>query len=96
MNAKNELLEHISEREVKYIQVIRRRNYDLKQTIEGTLDEVLPALDFEYNAGYGRQELEGTIWYSDGTWSDREEYDGSEWWQYHKCPPLPNKHCNET
>jgi len=46
-------------------------------------------LDVEYDNGFGSQELFGTIWYADGTWSSREEYDGSEYWGYHKCPELP-------
>ena len=41
-------------------------------------------------SGYGGQELFGTIWYEDGTWSDRGEYDGSEWWNYNKCPDIPD------
>lgn len=90
MNAKKELLGHIGDREVKYVRVIREISYDEKVTIEGVLDDVLPRLDFEYDNGYGGQELEGTIWYSDGTWSDRGEYDGCEWWAYRECPPLPN------
>lgn len=90
MNAKEELLKHIEGREVKYVRVIREMTYDEKETIEGTLDEVLPRLDFEYDNGYGRQELEGTVWYSDGTWSERGEYDGSEWWEHHESPSLPN------
>lgn len=89
MNAKEELLNHIGLREVKYVKVIREINYDKKVTIEGELAEVLPRLGFEYDNGYGGQELEGTIWYSDGTWSERGEYDGSEWWEYRACPPLP-------
>ncbi len=90
MNAKKELLDHIGDREVKYVRVILEHSYDNKQTIEGTLDEVLPKLDFDYDNGYGGQYLEGTIWYSDGTWSDRGEYDGSEWWEHRECPSLPN------
>ena len=88
MNAKKELIDHIGDREVKYVRVILEHSYDNKETIEGTLDEVLPRLDFEYDSGWGSQELEGTIWYSDETWSDRGEYDGSEWWEHRKCPPL--------
>lgn len=49
----------------------------------------LTALDFEYDAGYGHQYIYGTIWHTDGTWSTREEYDGSEWWQRHVMPPIP-------
>jgi hypothetical protein len=90
MNAKKELLDHIENREVKYVQVILEHSYDNKETIEGALDEVLPKLDFEYDNGYGGQYLEGTIWYSDGTWSDRGEYDGLEWWEHRECPSLPN------
>ena len=89
MNAKEELLGHIENREVKYVCVNRKISYNSKETFEGTLDEVLPKLDFEYHNGYGSQELAGIVWYSDGTWSDRGEYDGSEWWEYRKCPPLP-------
>jgi hypothetical protein len=90
MNAKKELLDHIGDREVKYVRVIHEINYTEEETIEGTLDEVLPRLDFEYDSGWGSQELEGTIWYSDETWSDRGEYDGSEWWEHRECPSLPN------
>jgi len=43
-------------------------------------------LDFEYDDGYGSQELFGVVVFKDGTWLDREEYDGSEWWDYRKCP----------
>ncbi len=53
--------------------------------------EFLQKLDIKYDNGYGGQELYGTIWYKDGTWSDREEYDGSEWWRYNSCPPVPKE-----
>ncbi len=52
-------------------------------------DEFMIFLDREYNNGYGGQELEATIWYDDGNWSNRGEYDGSEWYIYNKCPELP-------
>lgn len=91
MNAKKELLKHIEDRDVKYVRVVDLRSWDdNKPTFEGTLDEVLPKLDFEYNSGYGSQEIEGTIWYADGTWSCRREYDGAEWWEHQVCPTLPN------
>lgn len=51
-------------------------------------DSFLKKLDFEYDAGYGGQELFGIIWFKDGTWSTRGEYDGSEWWEHHKCPTI--------
>lgn len=46
----------------------------------------LNKLDFEYDSGYGSQELEGIIACANGVWFDRGEYDGSEWWEEHKYP----------
>jgi hypothetical protein len=43
-------------------------------------------LDFEYDDGYGGQELFGYVVFKDGTWLSRAEYDGSEWWEYNKTP----------
>mgnify|MGYP000630626643 CR=1 FL=1 len=48
-------------------------------------------LDFEYDSGYGGQNLFGTIWYEDGTWSERGEYDGSEWWEHRERPQIPEE-----
>jgi hypothetical protein len=53
------------------------------------LDEFLDGLDFDYDNGYGGQELFGTIWFVDGTYATRGEYDGSEWWEHHTCPEIP-------
>jgi len=88
-NAEHELLNHIEKREVDYIKVTYRTSYEepLKK-IQGTLEQVLPLLDFEYNSRYGEQKLYGYIWYADGTWSVRGEYDGSEWWEHIVRPPM--------
>ncbi len=51
-------------------------------------EQFLKELNFEYSNGYGGQELFGEIWLEDGTWFDRGEYDGSEWWVYQACPPI--------
>lgn len=58
---------------------------------EQEYEDFLKSLDFEYDSGYGGQELFGTIWFLDGTWSDRGEYDGSEWWEHHEVPEIPAK-----
>lgn len=51
--------------------------------------EFLHKMDFEYDSGYGGQELYGTVWLmEDNTWLERGEYDGSEWWEYRKCPKV--------
>lgn len=78
-NAKVELLEHIENRDVEYVHIEYEGDEESK-TISGSLQEVLPQLDFKYYYSYGHQYIQGNIWYTDGTWSEREEYDGSEWW----------------
>jgi len=52
----------------------------------------LKELDFEYDAGYGHQSLHGYIWYNDGTWSERYEFEGAENWVYKKMPEI-TKEC---
>jgi len=57
---------------------------------EEQLSQFLTDLNFTYDGGYGGQELFGTIWFEDGTWATRGEYDGSEWWELHQCPEIPD------
>lgn len=71
------------------MEIVRDCDLDTEKRIAGTLEEVLPQLDFEYDNGYGCQQLSGLVWYEDGTWSERGAYDGSEWWERKKCPPIP-------
>jgi hypothetical protein len=53
-------------------------------------EEFLDALDFEYDGGYGGQELFGIVWFSaSDKWMEREEYDGSEWWRIMGRPEIP-------
>ena len=40
--------------------------------------------DVEYNDGFGGQELYGYVMFSDNSWLERNEYDGSEWWEFKK------------
>jgi len=51
-------------------------------------EKFLESLDFEYNSGYGGQELFGTIWMENNCWYTRGEYDGSEWWEFHSYPSI--------
>lgn len=85
-NAAQEILEHINKvaKTVKHIKVYLDNDeilYEGPYTIATIL-----ALDFDYDSGYGGQELFGHIWYADGTWSNRGEYDGSEWWELVEPP----------
>lgn len=92
-NAREELLNHIEDKEVEYviISTIDIAGNTIEGPLEGTLEEVLPNLDFIYDNGYGSQELDGTIWYTDGSWSERVEYDGYEWWEHREKPKIPVK-----
>ena len=92
-NAKEEILVHIKCRKVKLVKIVLCNGYDEEDRIkiEGDLDSALPKLDLAYDSGYGGQNLFGYIWYEDGTWSERGEYDGSEWWEYRSLPDL---NCN--
>ena len=86
-NAKKELIEHIGDRKVEFVSIAYRKDYgEQPARIKGALEDVLLLLDFDYDDGYGGQELFGYIWYADGTWSDRGEYDGAEWWQHQTRP----------
>lgn len=44
-----------------------------------------------YDSGYGTQEVapDLIIAFKDHTWIQREEYDGSEWWEYYRYPLMP-------
>lgn len=96
MNAKQEFLQHISGNSNKVLCTeISINTKDKTSTFLTTgytkeeWDQFLSDIDKEYDDGYGGQELYGTIWYKDGTWSTRGEYDGSEWWDYHSVPEIP-------
>jgi hypothetical protein len=99
MNAKKEFLEHIGSRTVKCAAILLDSIGDhisepdvianlLTEYTQEDFDQFIEKLNLTYNNGYGGQQLFGTIWYTDGTWSTRGEYDGSEWWEYHKCPEI--------
>lgn len=98
-NTKGEFLNHVSNRAILCCQIYKRNRYGerpnyINLTTGWTTEDwqqFISDIDFEYDSGYGGQELFGTIWYVDGTWSSRGEYDGSEWWEHHQCPGIPNE-----
>ncbi len=100
MNAEEEFLKHIQGKTVKCA-TIAIVNFpddfpDEARVIANLMpdytpkdfDAFLASINVKYNDGYGTQELFGTIWYTDGTWSTRWEYDGSEGWERHACPEV--------
>lgn len=95
INAKGEFVDHVQGKRVVCAEITKgyydqeflaalRAGYNNEDYIE-----FLDKLDFGYDCGYGGQELYGTIWYADGTWSSRGEYDGREWWEHNECPVIP-------
>lgn len=48
--------------------------------------EFLKKLDFEYDNDFGMQYVYGIIMFNDNTWLERDEYDGSEWWDPREIP----------
>lgn len=51
---------------------------------------------FMYDSGYGSQEIDSSliVQFSDGTYLERREYDGSEWWEY--VGKMPQHTVNES
>lgn len=104
INAKTEFLEHISgiineesAIKVKGAEIIHYQLYgeDVNIYLYGDYtfqdyEDFLTKLDFEYDNGHGYQQIFGNVWYTDGTWSTREEYDGKEWWKHNHCLVFPD------
>ncbi|NIG77874.1 hypothetical protein F3J34_30375 [Klebsiella sp. Ap-873] len=102
VNAKEEFLLHINDPEKPKIKcALLRFGYewdtDAKEFLlpasysRQQMDAFLESINFKYDDGYGGQVLFGNIWYEDGTFSVRGEYDGSEWWEYMRCPEIPSR-----
>ena len=58
-----------------------------------TWEEFEKLADFEYDDGYGLNEIRlDLVVVGKGWWLERYEYDGSEWWVYKKQPKLLKLH----
>lgn len=98
MNAKSEFIANTNGLNILCCQINvetnNGKNIEAKLTTGWCQDEYdafIKSIDVEYDNGYGGQRLFGTIWFTDGTWSDRGEYDGSEWYDHHVCPVIPTE-----
>ena len=98
-NARKEFIEHIGNREVLCAR-IATGEYEWQEFKAFLLKKNYTELDYlnflsqinhNYDSGFGVQERFGTIWYKDGTWSIRGEYDGSEWWEHVSKPEIPKE-----
>ena len=90
INIAEELLDHIKEvgKKVKYISLSFDNSPFGWEHFRGSLSRVLVEMNKTYDDGFGRQYLHGCIWFDDFSWSERQEYDGSEWWVHKSIPPL--------
>ena len=100
INAKQEFLDHTNERCVggRTVRCAKISIHNAKNSVYSILpvgytpedlEVFLEEINLVYNDGYGGQNLYGTIWYTDGvTWSQRGEYDGSEWWEFQEVPEI--------
>ena len=59
------------------------------RTVEDEMNFIKVLQGINYNDGFGLQQLFGTIVFKDGTWMERREYDGSEWWEHYAVPTEP-------
>jgi len=102
MNAKQELIKHlsfnttVSSLKCAHIQLgneYGKDNLTILLKVNHTpeeFEEFLNKLDVTYDDGFGMQELFGRLWFTDNSWSDRAEYDGSEWWEHRSYPEIPS------
>jgi len=101
-NAKEELLEFLRTEGmprvlcigIMYEDDMSEDAYNIRLKIGYTpedFEKFLSKLNFNYDSGFGTQYLGGEIWFENGTWATRHEYDGSECWQYHRRPKVPSE-----
>lgn len=96
MNAKKELLDIITAKNLTILKI--EIDYDAEglfcsyDDYEDNINHItsIDDLDFEYDSGYGLQELQGVVYCKDKNdnpvWLTRGEYDGSEWWNINTIP----------
>lgn len=104
-NAKKEFLEDTQKDNVLCASIFYRTGYGSEENKNEMIlkcaytkeeyEDFLNKLDFDYDDGFGGQELYGIIICQDGVWFERGEYDGSEWWERHKYPEIPDE-CKRT
>lgn len=91
-NAKQELQDILKDKApIKCAVIYSEKKYAVLKLnyTESDYEKFLNEIDFDYDSGYGSQELGGIVWFEDGTWLSRGEYDGSEWWNHHVLPAIP-------
>ena len=100
MALKNLLSETIAECEevgkgindIARVQWVDKNLHDVKCTWKTFADAVRY---IEYDSGFGAPMIDVSlaVVFKDGTWMERAEYDGAEWWEYKMCPVDTNIIC---
>jgi len=101
-NAKDELLEALGDNKIKaavisynLTQLISSKKVptvNLSLSVGYSQEEFeafLNALNFVYDASFGGNDFDGTIWLMDQTWIGRGLDDGSSWWVHRQKPEIP-------
>lgn len=78
------------------VAILKQNWADNESTRDAEWAKFAEDLQFEYDDGYGTQNLFGTVWFNDGSWLERGEYDGSEWWEYKSVPVIPEELKNNS
>ena len=93
INAKSEFLKETKERDILCAK-LEANDFIYTLPIGYTsieFENFLSAINFEYHNGYGSYSTQGFIWYTNGTWSERIDYDGKGEWNYQTCPDIPDE-----
>jgi len=98
VNAKEELLKVAKFKRIECANLVidagrknERRLYLAKNYSEEEFDAFLKALDFTHNDIYDSDIIIGTIWFTDGSWADREpDENWMFYWHVKKRPQVPD------
>lgn len=86
MEKMDEVNKNVSDIDMMGIYVNSKKGNVEKKFFNKNVDEefLKKEMGFDYDNGYGGEELFGVVCFKDGSWLERMEYDGSEWWEYKK------------
>ena len=88
-----------TEEDVLFCEMSKQSSYEfidgkfVKQTFQFSFEDFKKNANFDYDNGFGEEGFASidvdtsiVIVFKDGSWLERSYYDGSEWWDYKKCP----------
>lgn len=100
MTAIEELIEHAAGRKIKCATITRGDSTDNVDTfnlkVGGDTEAFMNSLNFDYNSSFRYEEIFGTVWWYDGSWSSRDECCGCMQWEHHYVPEIPDNLIQRT